>query len=163
MVPSDNIILRESAPEECHTYHQHSNGGFCPSHGVDALILEEGEALLLMQHEPGPSGRGQVGNVVLLADVQNQLQPWDTRQNTQTGTVLEGEALGKKGVYFLLPVPWEEPGSGCRGSLTCAGTLLVVNAQMAIAGNSQVLPQIFQITRGRPSATCITPVVTFFV
>lgn len=103
LVPSDNIILRQSAPEECHTYHQHSDGGFCPSHGVDALILEEGEALLLVQHQPGPSGRGQVGNVVLLADVQNQLQPWDTRQNT-TGIVLEGEAWGKKGVCFLLPV-----------------------------------------------------------
>lgn len=91
-----------------------------------------------MQHEPGPSSRGHVGNVVLLADVQNQLQPWDTDKTQQElyWKVRLGER--KESIFFSL--------------------FLGKRQGLAAMASSQALPQIFQISRGCPSA-----VVTFFL
>lgn len=55
-------------------YHQHPDGRLSSGQSVDALFFDEGVCPLFMKHQSGPCCGRKEGDIVLWADVQDQLE-----------------------------------------------------------------------------------------
>lgn len=55
-------------------YHQHPDGRLSSRQSVDALLFDEGVCPLFMEHQSGPCCGRKEGDIVLWADVQDQLE-----------------------------------------------------------------------------------------